>query len=75
MKSLRCFLTATLVTALFFSSLNQRIWALDNAAQSPPKDEIVARQAAGVASPIPLELHGEAGYSKVIGFNVFDAFD
>jgi RHS repeat-associated protein len=46
MKSLRFFLTATLVTALFFASLSQRVWALDNASPTPPKDEIVARQEA-----------------------------
>jgi hypothetical protein len=56
MKSLRCFLTATLIAALFFASLSQRIWALDNASQPIPKDEIVARQAAvDPAKDVPIQ--------------------
>ena len=27
---------------------------------------------AGVGSPIPIEFHGEVGYSYVIGINIFD---
>jgi len=46
MKQLRHFLFATIVTALVFSSLTQRVWAMDSIPESKPTDVIQEVQAA-----------------------------
>jgi hypothetical protein len=46
MKIIRHFLVATLVTALFFSSLTQHVFALDSASTTPVPSDIIAQQAA-----------------------------
>lgn len=46
MKLIRHFLVATLVTALFFSSLTQHVFALDNASTNPVPSDVIAQQAA-----------------------------
>jgi hypothetical protein len=45
MKSLRTFIVTTIVAALFFSALSQRVWALDNTAQPKPADVLSEVQA------------------------------